>query len=49
MMNVVVISTSVTRLGDLMHLGQLFKTCGNNYLPKLLTFLDNFGKGGKIL
>ena len=23
--------TSVTRLGDLLHFGQLFKACGNNY------------------
>ena len=25
--------TSVTRLGDLLHFGQLFKACGNNYYP----------------
>ena len=27
--------TSVTRLGDLLHFGQLFKTCGNNYFAQI--------------
>ena len=37
---------SVTRLGDLLHFGQLFKA--TIILPKLLTFLGNFCKGVKI-
>ena len=28
--------TSVTRFGDLLHFGQLFKACGNNYIAKIL-------------
>ena len=28
----------VTRLGDLLHFGQLFKDCGNNYFAKSSTF-----------
>ena len=37
-------SDSVTRLGDLLKFGQLFKAIGNNYL----TFLGNFCKGVKM-
>ena len=43
----VIVRPSVTRLGDLLHFGQLFKACGNNYLPKLPTFFCNFYKGVK--
>ena len=38
----------MTRLGDLLHFGQLFKACRNNYLPKSPTFLGNFCKGVEI-
>ena len=27
-------TNSVTRLGDLLHFGQLYKACGNNYLAQ---------------
>ena len=37
--------SSVTRLGDLLDLRQVFKTIN---LPKSLTFLGNFGEGAKI-
>ena len=40
---------SVTRLSKLLHFGQLFKPCGNNYLPKSPTFLGNFCKGVRIV
>ena len=40
--------SSVTRLGDLVEFGQLFKTCGTIGLPKSLAFLGNFCKGVKI-
>ena len=36
---------SVTRLGDLLDFGQLFKTFGNNYFAKISHIL---GKGVKI-
>jgi len=39
---------SVTRLGDFLHFGQLFKAFGNNYLAQSFTFLGNFCKGVKI-
>ena len=35
---------NVTRLGDLLHFWQLFKACGNNYLPKSPTFWPIFVK-----
>ena len=38
---------SVTRMGDLLHFGQLCKACGNIFLPKLPTFLVIFGKVSK--
>ena len=41
-------STSVAKLGDLLHFGQLFKPLATSILPKLLTFLGNFCKGVKI-
>ena len=42
------VEASVTRFGDLLNFGQLFKAFGNNYLPKSLTFLGNFWVGVKI-
>ena len=38
----------VTILGDLLDFGQLFKVCGNNYLPQIAYILGNFCKGVKI-
>ena len=35
----------MTRLGDLMHFGQRFKACGNNYFAQPLLY--NFCKGFK--
>ena len=29
------VRSSVTRLGDLIHIGQLFKACGNNYSAQI--------------
>ena len=40
--------SSVTRLGDLLHFGQLIKACGTIILSKSPTFLGNFCKGVKI-
>ena len=39
---------SVTSLGDLLHFGQLFKACGNNYFTQIAHSLGNFCKGVKI-
>ena len=39
---------SVTILGDLLHFGQLFKDCGNNFLAQIAPILGNFCKGVKI-
>ena len=36
--------TSVTRLGDLLHFGQLFKACGINYFAQITHILGNFVK-----
>ena len=36
---------SVTRLGDLLHIGQLFKACGNNQFTQITHNLGNFCKG----
>ena len=33
---------SVTRLGDLLHFGQLFKACGNNYFARISHILRQF-------
>ena len=41
------ITASVTRLGDLLYFGQLFKACANNYFAQI-AFLDNFCKGVKM-
>ena len=46
--NIMVAVSSVTRLGDLLNFGQLFKACGNNYFAKIATFLSNFWKGVNI-
>ena len=32
----------VTRLGDLLHFGQLFKDCGNNYFAQIVHILGDF-------
>ena len=34
------IESSVTRLGDLLHFGQLFKACGNNYFAQIAHILS---------
>ena len=39
---------SVTRLGDLLHFGQLFKACGINYFAQIALNLGNFCKVVKI-
>ena len=46
--NTVLLVTSVTRLGDLLHFGELFKASGNNYFAKSSTFLGNLCKCAKI-
>ena len=38
----------MTRFGDLLHFGQLFKACGNNYFAQFAHILGNFGKGVKL-
>ena len=35
------VNHSVTRLGDLSHFGQLFKSCGNNYFAQIAHILGN--------
>ena len=40
--------TSVTRLGDLLHFGQLFKTCGNNYFAQIAHIFGIFWKGQNL-
>ena len=39
---------SVTRLGDLLHFGQLFKACVNNYFAQIAHIVRQFFKGVKI-
>ena len=34
--------TIVTRLGDLLHFGQLFKACGNNHFAKIAHIFREF-------
>ena len=41
-------STSVTRLADLSHFGQLLKASGNNYFAQIAHILGNFIIGVKI-
>ena len=38
----------MTRLGDLLQFGQLFKACGNNYFAKIANILGNLCKVVKI-
>ena len=38
----------MTRLGDLLHFGQLFEACGNNYFAQIAHILGHFCKGVKI-
>ena len=47
-LTLLLLPTSVTRLGNLMDFGQLFKAFGKINLPKSPTFLGNFCKGVKI-
>ena len=41
--------SSVTRLGDSLHFGQLFKAYGNNYFPQIAQILGNVCKVVKII
>ena len=34
--------TSVTRLGDLLHFGQILKACGNYYFAQIVYILRDF-------
>ena len=36
------VKSSVTRLGDLLHFGQLFKDCGNNYYAQMANIYRKF-------
>ena len=40
--------SSVTRLGDLLHFGQLSKACGSNYFAQIAHILGNFCKCVKM-
>ena len=40
---------SVTRLGNLLHFGQLFNASGNNYFAQVTNILGNFCKGVQII
>ena len=40
--------SSVAWLCDLLHFGQLFKVCGNNYFAQIAHILGNFCYGAKI-
>ena len=42
------IISSVARLGDLLHFGQLFKACGNNYFAQIAHIFIQFFKDVKI-
>ena len=42
------LANSVTRLGDLLGFGQVFKALATINLPKSITFFGNFCKGVKI-
>ena len=41
------ISSSVTRLGNSLHFGQLFKACGNNYFAQIAHIFRQFFEGVK--
>ena len=43
------VTISVTRLGNILDFGQLFKAFGKIYLPQSSPFLVNFCKGVKII
>ena len=43
-----VLINSVTRLGALLHFGQLFKACGNNYFVQITHIFGNSCEGVKI-
>ena len=36
------VMTSVTKLGDLLHFGQLYKACGNNYFAQIALIFRDF-------
>ena len=36
--------SSVTWLDDLLHFGQIFKACGDNYFAQIIHILGNFCK-----
>ena len=38
----VILKNSVTRLGDLLHFGKLFKACGNNYFGRIAHIFRQF-------
>ena len=42
------LGASMTRLGDLLHFGQLFKASGSNYYDQIAHVLGIFCKGVKI-
>ena len=46
--DVLMLLNSVTRLGDLLHFGLLFRACGNNYLAQIAHIFWNFCKCVKI-
>ena len=40
-----VCAASVTRVGNLLHFGQLFKACGNNYFAQIAHIFINLNRG----
>ena len=38
----------MTRLDNLLHFGELFKACGNNYFTRIAQIFGNFCKGVEI-
>ena len=42
--NLISDAVSATRLGNILHFGQLFKACGNNYFAQIAHILGNFCK-----
>ena len=40
---------SVTRLGNLLHFGQLYKACGNNNFAQIAHILGNFSFSSEII
>ena len=43
-----IVEGSVTKLGYLLHFGQLFKACGNNYFAQIAHIIRQFCKGAEI-